>query len=60
VWTNTPCTRTIDRDTIRLLSDFDEDLFTYDYPNKDLAVYMEGLGLLGTKNIRELGTNRQF
>jgi ATP-dependent exoDNAse (exonuclease V) alpha subunit len=42
------------RDTIRLLSDFDENLFK-SHPNEDLAIEMERLGLLGVKTLRKLG-----
>jgi len=41
------------RDTIRLLSDFDETLFKR-HPNVDLAIEMERLGLLATKTQQKL------
>ena len=41
------------KDTIRLLSDFDETLFKR-HPNVDLAIEMERLGLLATKTQQKL------
>jgi ATP-dependent exoDNAse (exonuclease V) alpha subunit len=40
--------------SIRLLSDFDEDL-SKRHPNEDLAIEMERLGLLGAKTLQEMG-----
>ena len=45
------------RKTIRLLTDFDENLLKT-HPNQDLAIEMERLGLLGAKTLRNLGINR--